>query len=90
MGTAHVGPPCRVIPLVLLLIPVLLQRLTHRPLWVIILHRNGIVLCFIGLNQFPHCSEGQSIQGVRILHFEGKIVLPKKRENIYSSGCFNP
>ena len=43
MGTAHVGPPCRVIPLVLLLIPVLLQRLTHRPLWVIILHRNGIV-----------------------------------------------
>ena len=44
MGTAHVGPPCRVIPLVLLLIPVLLQRLTHRPLWVIILHRNGIVL----------------------------------------------
>ena len=44
MGTAHVGPPCRVIPLVLLLIPVLLQRLTHRPLWVIILHRNAIVL----------------------------------------------
>ena len=44
MGTAHVGSPCRVIPLVLLLIPVLLQRLTHRPLWVIILHPNGIVL----------------------------------------------
>ena len=52
MGTAHVGPPCRVIPLVLLLIPVLLQRLTHRPLWVIILHRNGMH-CFAG----GKCSE---------------------------------